>query len=183
MIQKENCQSKLAQTGPGKPSLHLPFAVICPSPEETKELGRRLSFLLEKGSVVALKGPLGAGKTCFVKGIAKGLGITENVTSPSYAIISEYEGFLNGKTGLEEGDSITLYHIDAYRLDAENDFSLIGGEEIVFGNGISVIEWSERIKSIIPEDAIRVDIEMKDAEKRYIHIYRGTALPDGEPGA
>ena len=127
-------------------------------------MGKDLADLLEKGSVVALTGPLGAGKTCFAKGIACGLGISENVTSPTYTIISEYEGRLQGE------DPVPFYHIDAYRLQDSDDFSLIGGEEIVFGNGISVIEWSEHILNFIPDTAVKVEIQIESDEKRTIRI-------------
>ena len=114
---------------------------------------------------MALKGPLGAGKTCFAKGLARGLGIVEEVTSPTYTIISEYEGTLKG------GQPVTVYHIDAYRLGGNDDFSAIGGEEIVFGKGVSVIEWSERIPAFVPPLAIRVEIEIKKDDKRSIRLY------------
>ena len=119
---------------------------------------------LEKGSIVALKGPLGAGKTCFAKGLARGLGIAEEVTSPTYTIISEYEGTL------KDGQPVAVYHIDAYRLGGNDDFSAIGGEEIVFGNGVSLIEWSERIPAFVPPRAIKVEIEIKGDDKRSIRL-------------
>jgi len=125
--------------------------------------GEDLAKNLKKGSIVAIEGPLGAGKTCFAKGIAAGLGIAEEVTSPSYTIISEYSGFLNK-------EKITMYHIDAYRLNGNEDFYAIGGEEIVFGNGISVIEWSERIPDFIPSNSIKAIIEIKKDDERYIRI-------------
>ena len=121
--------------------------------------------MLGKGCVVALKGPLGAGKTCLAKGIASGLGVEEELTSPSYAIISEYEGFI-----CEE--KIQLYHIDAYRLGGNDDFSAIGGEDFVFGNGVCVVEWSERIPDFIPAGAYRIDFEIMDDDKRRIRLYR-----------
>ena len=134
-------------------------------------MGKILAGFLDKGSIVALKGTLGAGKTCFAKGIASGLGINENVTSPSYSIISEYKGTLKGEV------PVTVYHIDAFRLDGNDDFSAIGGEEIVFGNGISIIEWSERIPDFIPSLAIKVEIEIKEDDKRIIRIYRDDNSP------
>jgi tRNA threonylcarbamoyladenosine biosynthesis protein TsaE len=126
-------------------------------------LGKRLSPVLQKGDVVALRGPLGAGKTCFIKGIARGLGIEEEITSPSYAIITEYEC-------LVDGEKLPVYHIDAYRLGGDDDFSAIGGEEIVFGNGISIIEWSDRIPDFIPSGAYRVDFKIIDDNKRSIKM-------------
>jgi len=145
--------------------IDLPAAVITLSGEETFALGMRLSSLLGKGDVVALNGPLGAGKTCFTKGVAKGLGIEEELTSPSYAIISEYEC-------LAGGEKIPFYHIDAYRLGGNDDFSAIGGEDIVYGNGISVIEWGDRIPAFIPSGAYRLDFEIIEDNKRSVKIVK-----------
>ena len=130
-------------------------------------MGKRLASLLEIGSVIALKGPLGAGKTCFTKGLAEGLGITEEVTSPTYTIVSEYEAVISGR-------NIPVYHIDAYRLRGNDDFSAIGGEEIIFGDGISIIEWSERISAFIPCGALRVEFEVIGDNERQIRVYRET---------
>ena len=143
----------------------LPAAFISLSGEETFALGKRLSPMLGKGDVVALSGPLGAGKTCFAKGIAGGLGIGDEITSPSYAIVSEYECLIGS-------EKIPVYHIDAYRLEGNDDFSAIGGEEIVFGNGISIVEWSDRIPDFIPPEAYRVDIDMIEDNKRSVKIAR-----------
>jgi tRNA threonylcarbamoyladenosine biosynthesis protein TsaE len=134
------------------------------SPKETAALGERLAPYLHPGSVVALRGGLGAGKTCLTKGIARGLGIREEVTSATYTIISEYEGtlFPFGK--------IPFYHIDAYRLTGDDDFVNLGGEEMLYGSGIAVIEWSERLPHSLPGDAITVDIEISGGENRIIHI-------------
>jgi len=145
--------------------IDLPAAFITLSGEETFALGMRLSSLLVKGDVVALNGPLGAGKTCFTKGIAEGLGIEEELTSPSYAIISEYEC-------LAGGEKVPFYHIDAYRLEGNDDFSAIGGEDIVYGNGISVIEWGDRIPAFIPSGAYRIDFEIIEDDKRSVKIVK-----------
>jgi len=149
----------------------IPTIITSFSPEETQMAGKCLSNYLKEGDIVALRGTLGAGKTCFIKGIAKGLGITEEITSPTYTIISEYEGILPGTTPGEQ-KSLPFYHIDAYRLQGNDDFSAIGGEEIIYGKGISVIEWSDRIPDFIPPHAFKVDIELQLGEKRIIHIYR-----------
>ena len=145
-------------------SLALPASIICSTPEETISLGKKIACFLEKSSVVALHGPLGAGKTCLAKGIAAGLGVKETVTSPSYTIVSEYEGFV-------QGDFVQIYHIDAYRLAGNDDFSAIGGEEIVFGDGISIIEWCERIPDFIRKGVLRVDILIIDDERRQFYVY------------
>ena len=146
--------------------IKLPFFAESSSPDETFALGERLAPFLEKGSIVALKGPLGAGKTCFVKGIAGGLGVQEVITSATYTIISEYEAFLTG------GEPIPVYHIDAYRLRGNDDFTAIGGEDIIFGKGISIIEWSERISDFIPPGTLKVDFEINTDGKRLICVYR-----------
>jgi tRNA threonylcarbamoyladenosine biosynthesis protein TsaE len=121
-------------------------------------LGERLAGFLVPGSVVALKGPLGAGKTCLAKGIARGLGIADEITSPSYTIVSEYRG------------RCPLYHIDAYRLSGDDDFAALGGEEFIYGGGISVVEWSDRIPASLPAGSIFVDIEIGDGGERTIRI-------------
>jgi len=137
------------------------FNIISSSPEETIKAGEELVFFLHRGSIVALYGALGAGKTYFTKGIAKALSIEEEITSPTYTIISEYEGLL-------KKEKISFYHIDAYRLLGDDDFTNIGGEELLYGNGISVIEWSERFSNSIPENAISIEIEVIEYNKRRI---------------
>ena len=128
------------------------------SPEETIALGQSLALRLKPGMVIALQGCLGAGKTCLVKGIAKGLGIAENITSPTYTIISEYPG------------AIYLYHIDAYRLSSDDDFESTGAREYIGAGGITVIEWSDRIPRSIPLDAITIQIEIAGPQNRIIRI-------------
>jgi len=150
--------------------LTFPCFFTSSSHEETFQLGVRLARVLEKGSIVAFRGPLGAGKTCFIKGIARGLGVQEEVTSPTYTIVSEYQGFLSSEN--DGKVPVQVNHIDAYRLRGNDDFSAIGGEETVFGGGISVIEWCERIPDFVPAGAFRVDIDIKEDGKRLIHMWR-----------
>jgi tRNA threonylcarbamoyladenosine biosynthesis protein TsaE len=128
------------------------------SPEETVALGERIGRRLGRGSVIALRGGLGSGKTCLTKGIARGLGITETLTSPTYTIVSEYSG------------PIPLYHIDAYRLAGDEDFENTGALELIGGPGVSVVEWSERIPHSLPADAISISIEITGPELRFIRI-------------
>ena len=132
----------------------------CTSPEETQALGEDLARSLKKGSVLALYGGLGAGKTTLVKGIACGLGVVECITSPTYTIVCEYPTRLDG---------VSLYHIDAYRLNGDEDFENTGVAEYM-GRGITVIEWSERIPGSIPLDAITVEIEITGPQSREITI-------------
>jgi tRNA threonylcarbamoyladenosine biosynthesis protein TsaE len=133
--------------------------IISSSPEETEALGENLAGRLTAGSVIALKGALGAGKTCLVKGIARGLGITETITSPTYTIINEYNG-----------SSVMLHHIDAYRLSGDDDFEHTGAGECIGGKGITVIEWSERIPRSIPAGAIIIHIAITGSRDREITI-------------
>jgi len=111
---------------------------------------------------VALRGPLGAGKTCLARGIARGLGVQEEVTSPTYTIVAEYVGRL-----------FPFYHIDAYRLRGDDDFAAMGGEEYLSGGGVTVIEWSEIIAGSLPAGAVSVSIEVLDGTRRLIRIGGG----------
>jgi tRNA threonylcarbamoyladenosine biosynthesis protein TsaE len=135
-----------------------PAEFVSASPEETEALGERIARRLRPGSVVALRGGLGAGKTCLAKGIARGLGVEETVTSPTYTIISEYPG------------RIPLYHIDAYRLEGDEDFENLGGSELLSGEGVSVIEWSERIPHALPRDNISIEIAITGDRRRVFKI-------------
>jgi tRNA threonylcarbamoyladenosine biosynthesis protein TsaE len=134
------------------------FELISASPEETLRAGERLAEFLHPGSVVALRGGLGVGKTYFTKGIARGLGVKETVTSPTYTIICEYQG------------KLPLYHIDVYRLGGDDDFTGLGGEDFLYGPGVSVIEWSELLPRSIPRDAITVEISLLEGDRRLIRI-------------
>ena len=132
------------------------------SPDQTFAAGKEISGYLSPGAVIALSGTLGSGKTQLAKGIASGLGITENLTSPTYTIVNEYR--------LAENSEVTFYHIDVYRLENEKDFEDIGGEEILNSNGICVIEWSERITKLLPDDCIRISIEITGDSSREIQV-------------
>ena len=133
------------------------------SPLETFAIGKKLADILSPGVVVAVTGPLGSGKTQFTKGIAQGLGITENITSPTYTIINEY---LFKKADKD----CKFYHIDVYRLNDDRDFEDIGGTEILNSNGICVIEWSDRIPNSLPPDVITVTFEITGTTSRLIQI-------------
>jgi tRNA threonylcarbamoyladenosine biosynthesis protein TsaE len=134
------------------------------SPEETERVGERLAAALKPGSVVVLYGGLGAGKTCFTRGLMRGLAVADAITSPTYTIINTYQGTLSGI------GPIGIRHIDAYRLRDADDFVNIGGEELLAGNGICIVEWPGRIKPCLPEDAIPVVIGLKTGDKREIRI-------------
>ncbi|MHB8926215.1 MAG: tRNA (adenosine(37)-N6)-threonylcarbamoyltransferase complex ATPase subunit type 1 TsaE [Bacillota bacterium] len=117
------------------------------SPGETEAFGRRLGEMLEPGDVVCLSGPLGAGKTCLARGILGGTGATGPVSSPTFVIIHEHPG------------RVPAYHIDAYRLECQDDAAALGLEEYLPGEGVSVVEWPENIPDFIPSDALWVRLE------------------------
>ncbi|MBO4404061.1 MAG: tRNA (adenosine(37)-N6)-threonylcarbamoyltransferase complex ATPase subunit type 1 TsaE [Treponema sp.] len=128
------------------------------SAQETTALGEKIGSSLKSGDVIAMTGTLAAGKTTLTKGIAKALGIEDNVTSPTFCLISEYQG------------KIPLYHMDVYRLEGSEDFIDMGAEELLYGNGVCIIEWSEKIKDILPKKTIYLDIKTNSDSTREITI-------------
>jgi tRNA threonylcarbamoyladenosine biosynthesis protein TsaE len=119
-----------------------------------EELARRLSA----GTVVALYGPIGAGKTTLVKALARALGIEDPITSPSFTLIHEHDG------------PIPLYHIDLYRLDSANEVSELALGEYFDGAGVSVVEWAERAEQFLPERTVRIVIRIDGTESRTISV-------------
>ena len=133
------------------------------SAEQTTDLGAELGRRLGRGGIVALHGPLGAGKTTLVKGIARSLLVEEPVTSPSFTLIAEYDG-------LREGLPIILYHVDLYRINHPREIEDLGLEEILNASGICVIEWAEKAAEFLPDSAIRVEIGLSNGENRSVEI-------------
>ena len=123
------------------------------SEKETFELGKNLGEQAKAGQIFCLNGDLGVGKTVFTQGFAKGLGIEENVNSPTFTIIQVYEE-----------RRIPLYHFDVYRIGDPEEMYEIGYEEYFFGEGVCLIEWSKLIEELIPEEAINIEID-KNLEK------------------
>ena len=133
------------------------------SEAETEALGAALARELEPGSVVLLYGDLGAGKTVFSRGFARGLGITEPVSSPTYTIVQEYELAGGGR----------LYHMDLYRISDEHAALGFGVDEFLSEVGaISLVEWPERIRGLLPDTAIRVELIHRAEDRREIHVTR-----------
>ena len=131
------------------------------SPEETKSFATSYARKISNGKIIALIGNLGAGKTTFSQGFARGLGISESVISPTFKLVSEYHG------------KRVLNHIDCYRLESSSDFLNIGGENFLNNNdGITIIEWADRIKDIWLDDWIIIyfDRDEYDSNIRYIKI-------------
>lgn len=136
------------------------------SPEQTEALGEALGRRLPPGSVVAYRGDLGAGKTAFTRGLARGLGCTDLVTSPTYTIVNEY---LSGR--------MPLFHFDMYRLKSAEDLWDIGWEDYLDRGGVCAVEWSENVQSAM-EDAITVSIEKLGQDARLLTIEGGEDLAD-----
>lgn len=120
-------------------------------------LGEKIGLFLQRGDVIALQGTLAAGKTTITKGIARSLGVTEEITSPTFTLISVYEG------------NLPLYHMDVYRLAGIEDFSDLGPEEMLYGDGVCIIEWSEKVMSELPKNSIIITLSAEN-EKRTITI-------------
>ena len=127
------------------------------SPAETETLGRQFARKLDAGSVLALSGELGSGKTQFVKGLVAGLGSDVAVTSPTFTIIHEYA---DGR--------LPVYHFDFFRLQDRQSLARLGLDDYFFGDGVCVIEWADRFPDLIPEKARWIDFEMKSENTRLI---------------
>ena len=125
------------------------------SPAETEALGQRLAERLQHGDVIAYTGDLGAGKTAFTRGLARGLGITERITSPTFTIVNEYQG-----------GRLPLFHFDMYRLGSSDELYEIGWEDYLARGGVCAVEWSEIVADALEEDCIRVDIRQGDTENQ-----------------
>ena len=136
------------------------------SPEETEALGERLAERLEPGTVIAFTGDLGAGKTAFVRGVARGLGIAERVTSPTFTIVNEYEG-----------GRLPLFHFDMYRLGSADELFDIGWEDYLARGGVCAVEWSENVADALEEGCLRVDIRRGERDdQRRITIEGGADI-------
>ncbi len=136
------------------------------SPAETEALGQRLAERLQPGDVIAYTGDLGAGKTAFTRGLARGLGITERITSPTFTIVNEYQG-----------GRLPLFHFDMYRLGSSDELYEIGWEDYLARGGVCAVEWSEIVADALEEDCIRVDIRQGDTEnQRKITVEGGKGL-------
>ena len=129
------------------------------SAAETEALGEKLARRLQGGEVIAFTGDLGAGKTAFTRGLARGLGITDRVTSPTFTIVNEYEG-----------GRLPLFHFDMYRLSCSDELYDIGWEDYLARGGVCAVEWSEIVEDALEADTIRVDIKNQGGDIRSITI-------------
>jgi len=133
--------------------------IITESPDETKAFAADLAKKLKPGSVLALHGDLGSGKTCFVQGLAEAVGVTEIVNSPTFTIINEYRG------------RFRLYHVDLYRINSSAEAEALGMDDFLEGDGITAIEWPEFFSSLLPKSAIHIYFEFVNANRRRIKIH------------
>ncbi len=132
------------------------------SPEETIDAAKKLGSMLHAGDIIAYKGGLGAGKTTFTRGLAIGLGLGDNVFSPTFALVNEYKG-----------KNISLYHFDMYRISGEDDLESTGFYDYPFEDNIVAVEWSENIADFLPENTIYITISRIDDDTREIIIENG----------
>lgn len=139
---------------------------ITNSPEETIELGKKLGAALRGGEIIAYRGGLGAGKTTLTRGIALGMGLEDNVSSPTFAIVNEYHG--SGR--------LSLYHFDMYRICGGEALESTGFFDYLSEDAVIAAEWSENIEGELYGDIITVEIEADGADKRIITVYGGNTL-------
>ncbi len=126
------------------------------SPEDTEALGGILGGILKPGDVIALEGPLGSGKTCLARGLLLGLGIGGYIRSPSFSLVHQYRGRL------------PAYHLDVYRLDDVRDMDDLDYEEYFYGEGVTVVEWAERIKGVLPHELLWITLAIEAPTRRRI---------------
>ncbi len=135
--------------------------LICKTADEMENLGRSIGETCKAGTVISLRGSLGAGKTVFAKGVARSLGIEEAIVSPTFTLVQEYEGRL------------PMYHMDLYRITSEDDFQMIGGEDMLYSDGVCLIEWSEVIDALLPKGTIFVQITVNEDQSRTVRMSGG----------
>ena len=132
--------------------------IISKNAEETKNIGKLIGEVLNPNDVLALFGELGAGKTVLIQGLAQGLGISDVPVSPSFVIVNEHKG------------KMPLYHVDLYRLSEGTEIQELGIEDYFKKGGVTVIEWAERAKELLPENSINIEIDVIDESRRRIKI-------------
>jgi tRNA threonylcarbamoyladenosine biosynthesis protein TsaE len=136
----------------------VPTEITSASAEETAAAGERLGRTLGAGAVVALSGELGAGKTCFVQGLVRGLGAAVNATSPTFVLVNQYQG------------RVPVYHVDAYRTESLTELVDLGLLEMFGGAGVTLVEWADKLATLLPPDVIHVHIGGVGDELRTITI-------------
>ena len=129
------------------------------SPDETIKIGEAIGQTANPGDLVLLRGQLGTGKTCLTQGILWGLGGTEYARSPTFVLMSQYEA------------RMTLYHIDLYRIGSIQELEILGLEEVIFGDGVTVVEWAERSGDLFIENGLNIEISYDRTDNRIMNLY------------
>lgn len=137
--------------------------IISRSAEDTERIGEKIAKALNGDEVIALFGGLGMGKTAFTRGLSRGLGVADGVSSPTFALVNEYQGKLN------------IYHFDMYRVTSWDDLYSTGFFDYI-GNGVLVIEWSENIEGALPENAIRISISRGSSDNERVFEIEGVDI-------
>ncbi|MGN0654028.1 MAG: tRNA (adenosine(37)-N6)-threonylcarbamoyltransferase complex ATPase subunit type 1 TsaE [Oscillospiraceae bacterium] len=137
------------------------------SPDDTIAFAEKVGSLLKGGDIIAYKGGMGAGKTTFTRGLCKGLGLPDEVTSPTFALVNEYRG-----------EEITLYHFDMYRISGEGDLETTGFYDYISPESVIAVEWSENIEDCLPKDIITIEIETTDENERKITVFGDERFED-----
>lgn len=132
--------------------------IICKTENDMVKLGIRFGKIAKPGMVISLRGSLGAGKTVFARGVARSLGIEEAIVSPTFTLVQEYDG------------TLPMYHMDLYRITSQEDFEMIGGEDMLYSNGVCLIEWSEIINEMLPKDTVFINITVNPDQSRTVTI-------------
>ncbi|RJQ38969.1 MAG: tRNA (adenosine(37)-N6)-threonylcarbamoyltransferase complex ATPase subunit type 1 TsaE [Dehalococcoidia bacterium] len=141
--------------------------VVSTSPEATQKIGTKLARRLAAGDTLFLSGELGAGKTCLVQGVAKGLGVSEYAQSPSFVLVRELYG------------DLPLYHVDLYRLDHIEEIADLGLDDYLYGSGVCVVEWAEKGSAVLPAEHMEVQIDyLSDNERRLRLVPHGRRYVD-----
>lgn len=130
----------------------------CKTEDEMLALGASVAEESFKGMVISLRGSLGAGKTVFARGFARKMGIEEAIVSPTFTLVQEYDG------------KLPVYHMDLYRINSEEDFMMIGGEDMLYSDGVCLIEWSEIIDSMLPKGTVFINIKVNSDQSRTVTI-------------
>ncbi len=144
-----------------EPQLQDELVIVSTSPRATEEIAARCAAVLRAGDTVTLRGDLGAGKTTFVRGLARGLGFRGRVLSPTYTLAAHYDG------------DLPIEHLDAYLADKEASFLAEGGVELLGGESVSVVEWPERIEAWLPEERLEIELAVGETEETRMLSVRG----------
>jgi tRNA threonylcarbamoyladenosine biosynthesis protein TsaE len=150
-----------------RPASTVERCAVTRSPEETRELGAQLALLLQPGDVVALRGDLGAGKTCLIQGVCQGLQVDDVVNSPTFMLVNEYAGRIGAM-------DIPVYHFDLYRLAHPAELVDLGVEDYLSAGGVSLFEWAERGAQLLPRPRWDVGLEQTADDERRISWTYGT---------